>query len=386
MKFRRMLAVTTAGALFVALGLTGHPFQSLTSAQQIGKIQGGDYNARELKANPQIKNQLQNFRTEIQKQNLTFTVGYTEALDHPISALAGLSVPGDLAQTSQRQNSLAQQVMQVDNGAREEYSRANPNAKLPELQLACSATLPAWDWRKTGKVTGVRNQGGCGSCWDFATVGAYESSYLIRNGGTPDASEQEILDCNPWGYSCAGGWWAFDYLIGTGDAAEGTYGYTASKGTCKATASKPFRAVAWGYVKPGGGVPSVGEIKQALCTYGPLAVAVRVTGKFQAYTGGVFNENDGGSVNHGVLLIGWDDSKGAWLIKNSWGAYWGDSCGYGTSKGYMWIKYGSNSIGYAAAWVRAKNKFYILPKRYYELMPHVKPDVTPVKPVRPTGR
>jgi len=25
-----------------------------------------------------------------------------------------------------------------------------------------------------------------------------------------------------------------------------------------------------------------------------------------------------GVINHGVTLIGWDDNKGAWLIKNSW--------------------------------------------------------------------
>ncbi len=384
MNIRRFLSVTTAGALLFGLGIIQTPFQKTISAQQIG--QGGDYAARELKASPQIKAQLQNFRSEILNQKLTFQVGYTEAMDRTISQLAGLSVPGDLAQSSQQQTSLAMQVVQVDNSAREEYSRANPNKKLPELQLSCNPGLGAFDWRKLGKVTGVRNQGGCGSCWDFATVGAYESSYLIRNGGTPDASEQEILDCNPWGYSCAGGWWAFDYFIGTGDESEGAYPYVGTKKACKAVASKSYRAIAWGYVKPGGGVPSVSELKQALCTYGPLAVAVRVTGKFQGYTGGVFNENDTGSVNHGVLLVGWDDAKGAWLIKNSWGTGWGETGGYGSSKGYMWIKYGSNSIGYAAAWVRAKNTFYILPKRYFDLMPHVKPDVVPVRPVRPNGR
>lgn len=385
MNIRRFLSVTTAGALLFGLGVIQAPFQKSISAQQIGQAQG-DYATRELKASPQIKSQLQNFRSEILNQKLTFQVGYTEALDRPISQLAGLSVPGDLAQSSQRQTSLAMEVVQVDNSAREEYSRANPNKKLPEMQLSCTAGLKAFDWRRLGKVTGVRNQGGCGSCWDFATVGAFESSYLIRNGGTPDASEQEILDCNPWGYSCGGGWWAFDYFIGTGDVSEGVYPYVGTKTACKAVPSKSYRAVTWGYVKPGGGVPSVSELKQALCTYGPLAVAVRVTGKFQAYTGGVFNENDNGSVNHGVLLIGWDDAKGAWLIKNSWGTGWGESGGYGSSKGYMWIKYGSNSIGYAAAWVRAKNTFYILPKRYYDLMPHVKPDVVPVRPGRPTGR
>jgi len=92
----------------------------------------------------------------------------------------------------------------------------------------------------------------------------------------------------------------------------------------------------------------VDKLKQALCRYGPLAVAVRATRLFQAYKSGVFNERDTGKVNHGVTLIGWDDNKEAWLIKNSWGTGWGE-------KGYMWIVYYSNSIGYGASWVEAKS-------------------------------
>lgn len=86
-----------------------------------------------------------------------------------------------------------------------------------------------------------------------------------------------------------------------------------------------------------------------MCKNGPLAVAVNVTANFQSYTSGVFNENDNSGINHGVTLIGWDDNRNAWLIKNSWGTNWGDN-------GYMWINYNSNNIGYAAAWVKAKNE------------------------------
>jgi hypothetical protein len=47
------------------------------------------------------------------------------------------------------------------------------------------------------------------------------------------------------------------------------------------------------------------------------------------------------------MIIGWDDTKQAWLMRNSWSTTWGDS-------GYAWIKYNSNNIGRRAAWVVAK--------------------------------
>jgi hypothetical protein len=108
-----------------------------------------------------------------------------------------------------------------------------------------------------------------------------------------------------------------------------------------------------------GGIPSVADMKDALCTYGPVAVAVTVTPAFQMYNSGVFDEDDSGNVNHGITVIGWDDSKthalgsGAWLIKNSWGTHWGETGGYGADRGYMWIAYGSNQVGFGAAWAEA---------------------------------
>jgi cathepsin L len=103
--------------------------------------------------------------------------------------------------------------------------------------------------------------------------------------------------------------------------------------------------------------PSTNEIKAALCKYGPLATRMRVvSGAFFAYTGGVYNESvasDSSGGGHAVVIVGWDDSKGAWRMKNSWGADWGED-------GYAWIAYGSNRIGRHTAWIQAKSKFYIL--------------------------
>ncbi|MEW6130190.1 MAG: C1 family peptidase [Acidobacteriota bacterium] len=358
--FRALSILTVALLMLASLPLP------ISYSQQI------DYAQRERQAPPAIRATLATLRNEIQTKRFTFQVGYTLAADRNLEQLAGLKPPTNLAAIANKQNALAVQLLRIDNASREEYARLNPNVKLPELSLQCNPSAAAFDWRKLGKVTPVRDQGGCGSCWAFATIGAYEGSYLIRNGGSPDASEQDVLSCSGLG-TCAGGWWAFDFLLGKGDASEASYPYTATDSPCNASIPDPYWATTWGYVKPGGATPSVGEMKQALCQYGPLAVAVRVTTAFRHYTAGVFNENASGSVNHGVTLIGWDDTKGAWLIKNSWGTGWGDTCGYGSQRGYMWITYGSNSIGYAAAWVRAKSRYYKLPDTYYRLVPKIIP-------------
>lgn len=72
-------------------------------------------------------------------------------------------------------------------------------------------------------------------------------------------------------------------------------------------------------------------------------------------------------INHGIVIIGWDDAKKAWLIKNSWGQGWGETGGQGSSKGFMWIAYNTNNIGIATAWVDAVSSRYSLPDAWLEV-------------------
>jgi C1A family cysteine protease len=239
---------------------------------------------------------------------------------------------------------------------------------LPSTQPAAAnlnldvATAPsAFDWTWYGKVTPVRDQGTCGSCWDFTTVAAMEANHLIRSNAVTaavDASEQSILECVPTD-SCAGGWWyeAFDMMIQTGLPKESDYPYTATddKNRCRMDDPNPppveYRAVNWGYVpRPANFIPTNDDLKRALLDHGPIAIAFNANQKFVDWgwngAAGVFKDNDPGYVNHAILLVGWDDNKegGAWKIKNSWGCEWGQS-------GFAWIGYGVNQIGFNAAWV-----------------------------------
>jgi cathepsin L len=250
----------------------------------------------------------------------------------------------------------------------------------------CS-TLTRFDWRDSGKVSPVRDQGACGSCWAFAAIAAYESSYLIENkltappAANPNASEQQALDCSFDAYTCQGGWHdkVFDYLKKPGETTRSSYHnppYTGAKLMCSPTTNREYTAVEWDFVA-GATIPKAPVLKKAICEHGPVVAAVnsaawdkRLPDKMRFaysvkqnpnflknYPKGVFKGSPSksnltsaslrsGDIDHDVLIVGWDDSLKAWIIKNSWGEDWGDN-------GFVKLSYGTSNIGFNAAWVRA---------------------------------
>ena len=75
------------------------------------------------------------------------------------------------------------------------------------------------DWTTKGKVSRVKNQGQCGSCWAFSATGVMES-WALMNGKTADLAEQQLVDCSrPQGnQGCNGGWPynALKYVVANG--------------------------------------------------------------------------------------------------------------------------------------------------------------------------
>lgn len=214
----------------------------------------------------------------------------------------------------------------------------------------------SFNWCDQGGCTPVKDQGSCGSCWAFGTVGPLESNIKIQDGDVKDLSEQYLVSCNTDGWGCSGGWWAHDYHLNkipsgeldAGAVYEADFPYVARDDSCNPPHAHHEKIDSWAYVGNSWSVPSVAAIKQAIYDYGPVSVAICVGPAFQIYSGGVFQTNEtascNGGVNHAVVLVGWDDSQGIWHLRNSWGPDWGEN-------GYMRIKYGTSNVGYSANYI-----------------------------------
>ena len=170
-------------------------------------------------------------------------------------------------------------------------------------------------------------------------------------------SEEYTLDCGQNG-GCNGddnvnvlAWAEATGLPLTSDYGPYTSG-SGSTGSCNwKSPMRLYKIGAWGFAdgNGGSGVTSTLEIKTAIMTYGCVGSAIAADDAFeQNPPGTVFqgSTTDPDAIDHDVILVGWDDSKGAWLLRNSWGDAWCD-------QGYCWIKYGANLVGTEAVWASA---------------------------------
>jgi C1A family cysteine protease len=206
-------------------------------------------------------------------------------------------------------------------------------------------SLPSrFDWTDSAGVSPVRRQM-CGDCWCQCAVAAIESKIRIFDDDDTRLSVQQGIDCNFGGSSCYGGWMndVYDLYRVVGAVSQACFPYRGGvDGNCDQDTCDMLLNVD-GYEEID---TSVTSIKTHLMSNGPIAVGMTVFSDFNYYSGGCYEHPEGGAINHGVLIVGWDDSKcggdGAWHIKNSWGTGWGES-------GYCWMEYGSADIGYGAA-------------------------------------
>jgi C1A family cysteine protease len=207
------------------------------------------------------------------------------------------------------------------------YKAALKNSKGDYVKLA-DAAADAVDWRTLNAVTGVKDQGQCGSCWAFSATGSIEGAYAIKNKNLVSFSEQQLVDCSTdeGNMGCNGGLmdYAFTYVESAKLETESDYPYTAQDGDCDYSASKGkvelkgFKDV----------TPNSPSQLQAAVALGPVSVAIEAdTSVFQSYSSGIISSTGCGTqLDHGVLVVGYgtDAGKDFWILKNSWGTQWGE--------------------------------------------------------------
>jgi C1A family cysteine protease len=208
-------------------------------------------------------------------------------------------------------------------------TRVPANLAAPEMDTdEISSDLPnaAFTWVTKGAVGPVKNQGSCGSCWAFSATGVVEGYYAIYKGSLPNVSEQQLVDCSTsyGNQGCNGGWpaSALNYVRDHGLVTGAEYPYTGRDGACRIN-SGPY--VVASVVESASCATLTADV-----TKQPTSVAVDAS-NWSFYKSGTFS-TCGKSVNHGVLVVGWDDQNN-WIIKNSWGTTWGQN-------GYMTLKAG----------------------------------------------
>jgi C1A family cysteine protease len=232
------------------------------------------------------------------------------------------------------------------------------------FRAVVTAAPSSYDLRTLGRVTSVKDQGACGSCWAFATYGSMESSILTENGENWDFSENHLKNKSGFtGGPCAGGnaYMSMAYMARwTGPVAEEDDPYPQDEADLLRGISPkgltPKKHLQEALFIPGMAGPADTEnIKQAVMTYGGVNTGIYMDGNYLRgygpyttyYFDGLHGSNGAG---HAVVIVGWDDNfdrnsfkyippgDGAFIAKNSWGTAWGE-------EGYFHISYYDSNVG-----------------------------------------
>jgi C1A family cysteine protease len=281
---------------------------------------------------------IEEYKAAIAAAGLDWTAGHTSVSDLSMDQTAKLCGTNLSPNTKEK---MEKPEFQSKTAELQEYAATSNVSLTPPASL---------DWRRySGNdwTTPIKDQASCGSCWAFATFGAYEAlaKLAVDNPNFQfDMSEQDMVSCAagcPGCYGCRGAdmecplRWSHD----KGAKYEACFKYTATDPwdfpatpccwqtdipeACKRGESHYIRA--WNPIDSG----STLDMQKALMR-GPIVATMRVYDDFFFYTSGIYEHTSthvaGG---HAVVLVGWGtdatSGKDYWIGKNSWGTGWGEN-------------------------------------------------------------
>ena len=275
-------------------------------------VHGKSYGAHEIASR---RARFERTRRSVVKQNERFRDG-TSTWWAAINAMAD-ATDGELARVgASHHHGVAPRARATRPLARAAATRTNPVEK---------------DWMDVQSP--VKNQASCGSCWSFGATEALESHLAIAENSTAGAplilAPQTMVSCakNPKHCGGTGGCEgataeiAFNYTKASGIALEAEYPYTGKDAACKSGYAASVTCE--GYTKLP--INSAAAMEEALATKGPVAVVVAAN--WATYGGGVFADGclswlGSCTLDHVVVVVGY--TAESWLVRNSWGANWGE--------------------------------------------------------------
>lgn len=241
-----------------------------------------------------------------------------------------------------------------------------PYANLPE----------SYDAREQGAVSGIRNQNPWGTCWSFTSIGALEGSLLSQGYYEDiDLSEYHLINFNyqsvvdPLGgtegdsityngtiedFLQAGGneavaFHALANWSGSAEEAKAEYP-TSNPVPIENTQEKAYLQdivhLQQMYMIS---EDDTDAIKKEIMNYGGVTASMYFDYNYMNEQTNSYYMDNTTFTNHAILLVGWDDTyskdkfstapsrDGAWLVKNSWGTWFGD-------QGYFWLSYEDASL------------------------------------------
>lgn len=217
---------------------------------------------------------------------------------------------------------------------------------LEHKHLGAPQHLSPIDWRNVNGrsyVTSIKDQGECGCCFAFASATVLE--YWSKINGFPKSlSPQSLMDCTSGSKhpdeGCEGGLmeYVFEYAKRHPVPLDVDSPYLERTSICPNYQWSHVRVKNYKVLMKEDSPKAESEIEWLLHAYGPVSVGVDST-SMEHYRGGLFKASMcSKEIDHAVTIVGYTED--AWIIKNSWGPYWGD-------EGYLYLERGKNACGVA---------------------------------------